>query len=192
MLKIPQEYKQIPNFEDFSNFKWYTLFVHSMKDVLSIKSLCNKLNIVHKIWAPCYQVISRRLTDIILVDHLLYQNYIFVGLQNPSDFNRLSEELADTKKGILLGNCKSFLSEKELLQIRENVISYNSIDPFLVSFNLKKGDYVTVTSGPCAGLSGIVKNIYKNGKVVLNVFFMNREITTVISVVDIKPFEEIK
>lgn len=181
---MSSQYKYLEN-EKLNAYKWYVAFVGNMQHIFKISGMFRELpHMEHHVWAPCYKEYRKFHSDFILADRLLYSGYIFIGLQNESDFCEVVVKLKQSRLGYLLGTSKDFLKKQDLENVYNMYLKFQDCKRMM--FNVQSGDSVTLKSGPFSGLCGIVQHVYVDGRVKLKAFFMQRELDIDISIMDLQ------
>jgi transcription antitermination factor NusG len=184
MQKLHSQYKIVPPKEEYAQYNWYIAFVQVISNIRKVESILDNMSVNYRLWAPSYQEYCKIYFELVLVDRLLYPGYIVVGLQGDSSFEILHHELISNQFGYLLGDRTTNVKPDEFLQMLR--VSSNILAAPVGQFNVKVGDNIVISAGPCAGLHGVVKAISDDGQVTLAVFFMNREISVITSVTDVQ------
>ena len=185
MQRISSKYKQLPPTESFQQLKWFVIFIGTVRNIPGVHHVCVELNLPDfVIWAPVYQEHCKTQTDIALTDRLIYPGYIFIGVPSTEDAATLSAELRNEAKGFLLGSSTMCLTEEELQCAYENAVRLAEAPKIM--FDVKEGDSVIMSSGFLSGFRATVEKVLPEGRVKLKVFFMNREVSVDMSVLDIQ------
>jgi transcription antitermination factor NusG len=163
---------------------WYVAFAQQIHNIVKIDNLLRQRTCAHQIWAPYYQEFCKFEMEVELVDRLLYPGYVIVGLKDETDFDYLDQEMKTAHLGYMLGNFTNNLREKEFTDMLS--VSVHSEEVPAANFNVKPGDHIVISSGPCSGLHGVVQEINTSGQATLKVYFMHREITMLTSVTDLQ------
>jgi transcription antitermination factor NusG len=184
MQKLHSQYKVIPESQEFKSYFWYIAFVQVISNIQKVQHMVKQINSDHRLWAPSYQEYCKLYFELVLVDRLLYPGYIIIGLKNREEYEELNNEMLSQHLGYMLGGPFSSLRDDEfqaMLKVSQTILEVPS-----GQFNVTAGDNIIISSGPCAGLHGLVKRINNDGQVTLAVYFMNREITVVTTVTEIQ------
>lgn len=184
MQKLHSQYKVIPALEDYEKYSWYIAFVQVISNIQKTAVILRGMNIDYKLWAPNYQEYCKIYFELILVDRLLYPGYVLIGVREDASFDLLNRDMNQNRLGYMLGDYTCKIKRDEFIQMLR--VSNKILDIPTGQFNVKVGDSIVISAGPCAGLNGVVKDISDDGQVTLSVFFMNREISVTTSVVDIQ------
>ena len=189
MQRISDRYKQIPPTTDLKSFKWFIVFVGTVRNISGVRHVCESLKLpTFKVWAPVYQEHCRTQTDIVLTDRLIYPGYIFLGVLDEECAAQVSAELREQSKGFILGGNYAYLTTEEIKHILEAATKLAETPKIM--FDVKAGDSVIISSGPLSGFRATVEKVYVEGKVKLRAFFMSRELSVEMSVLDVQSLGE--
>jgi transcription antitermination factor NusG len=183
MHRLPSHYKEIKP-ELFKTYRWYVAFVGNMRHVISANISLTEEKIDHIIWAPCFQEYRKDHSDFVLMDRLLYAGYIFIGLKNQMDFVSANIKLLASRKGYLLGTSHTCLSGEELDKVYQLASTFYEVPRMM--FNVREGDTISIKSGIFSGLFGKVKEVRTDGRLIIQAFFMNRDVEINLSILDIQ------
>jgi transcription antitermination factor NusG len=187
MHRLPTHYKEMQP-ETFKTYRWYVAFVGNLRHVVAADISLKEENIEYKIWAPCYQEYRKDHSDFVLTDRLLYAGYIFIGLKNQLDFVTTNLALLSSRKGYLLGTSCVSLTDEELSKIYQVTSKFSDVPRMM--FNVKAGDTISIKSGIFSGLFGKVKDVKTDGRLIIQAFFMNRDVEINLSILDIQSMGE--
>ena len=183
MHKLYKKYKEL-HVDLLQDYKWFVAFVGDIRHVLNIDIELKEEGLDYLIWAPCFQEYRKYHSDFILADRLLYAGYIFVGLKNSQDFVTANLKMLSSRKGYMLGTSTTYLKKEELDMI--HALSNTCVDAPRMMFNVNPGDTITIKSGIFSGLCGKVKDVRTDGRVLIQAYFMNRDIEINMSVMDVQ------
>jgi len=126
----------------------------------------------------------------LLVDIPIYPGYAFTGFPDQESVRTARNQIFNDSGGqcTILGEGNIYLEKDELKQVVNVCNSYSSYKRPLSS--VKKGDHVTIVSGPLSGTQAEVQRVSQGGKVILLAFFLGREISVETSILDISTQED--
>lgn len=190
MVKLSSRVKKIPSLEALQQLKWYVVFVGTANNIRGIENILKDNDISNGVvWAPTFQEYHKFRSHLVAIDKLLYPGYVFVGFENIAQVGIFLRELSSESKGLLLGDGAVCLTMDEINDVLSVVNRLSEAPKMMI--DIKTGDQVTINSGPLSGLPATVTSVTDSGDVVLNIFFLSRELEVKTTILDIQGHEHL-
>ncbi|WP_075590632.1 UpxY family transcription antiterminator [Labilibacter marinus] len=148
--------------EDTTTFTWYALYTKSRAEKKAAEGL-NKLGITN--YLPMKRELKQWSDRKKWVETPAISSYIFVKI-TPDQYRTVFEVNGIVAYVANKGNALA-IPEHEMLAMQRTID--NKIEFNIEARNIKKGEQITVTSGPLKGIQGVVNSVQGTKKLYLNI-----------------------